>query len=88
MRSLSMETVTINRWGNSKGIRIPNKILKQLNLTDEQKLAISVEKNQIILSPQFDNPQTLEELFKDWHDDGFRDHELDWGNAQGNELQW
>ena len=23
-----METVTINRWGNSKGIRIPNKILK------------------------------------------------------------
>ncbi|MFO5399079.1 PbsX family transcriptional regulator, partial [Salmonella enterica subsp. enterica serovar Typhimurium] len=25
---------------------------------------------------------------KDWKDDGKRDHELDWGKSEGNELQW
>ncbi|PRO86742.1 PbsX family transcriptional regulator [Lactiplantibacillus pentosus] len=30
----------------------------------------------------------MHELFKDWKDDGERDHELDWGKSEGNELQW
>ncbi|MCS8619314.1 PbsX family transcriptional regulator [Limosilactobacillus fermentum] len=30
----------------------------------------------------------MHELFKDWQDDGKRDHELDWGKSEDNELQW
>lgn len=33
-------------------------------------------------------PQTLTELIADYEDDGYREKELDWGKAQGNELPW
>ncbi|BDR57693.1 hypothetical protein XA3_01340 [Xylocopilactobacillus apicola] len=30
----------------------------------------------------------IHELFADWQDDGYREHEIDWGKSQGNELSW
>ena len=33
-------------------------------------------------------PGTLAELLSNYKDDGKRDAELYWGNAQGSELQW
>ncbi len=33
-------------------------------------------------------PTDIHELFSGWKDDGKRNHEIDWGNAQGNELPW
>lgn len=33
-------------------------------------------------------PKNIHELFANWQDDGQRDHELEWGKAQGKELPW
>lgn len=30
----------------------------------------------------------IHQVFADWKDDGIRDHELNWGEAKGNELPW
>lgn len=58
-----METV-IKKWGNSNGIRIPNSILKSLNLKtndkvelqdQDDKIIISKKKNKISLAEKFDN---------------------------------
>jgi len=37
--------------GNSKGIRIPNQILKDLNIEDQIELIINDNKDEIILKP-------------------------------------
>jgi len=37
--------------GNSKGIRIPNQILKDLNIENQIELIINENKNEIILKP-------------------------------------
>lgn len=82
-----METTTLNRWGNSQGIRIPKVVVEQLALTDNQKLTVSVENNQIILTPQFDSPKTLRELIGDYDvDKDGKDTELDWGEPVGKEI--
>ena len=37
--------------GNSKGIRIPNQILKEMNIENQIELVISDKKDEIILKP-------------------------------------
>jgi len=75
-------------WGNSQATRIPHEIVKQLNLKNNQKLAIDIKGDSIVLTPIQKKPQDIHELFQNWEDDGIREKELDWGNSQGNELEW
>ncbi|KRL31377.1 hypothetical protein FD20_GL000601 [Liquorilactobacillus uvarum DSM 19971] len=51
-------------------------------------MTITIENGSIVLTPIKKNPTNIHELFKDWKDDGKRDHELDWGKSEDNELQW
>nr|WP_308718710.1 AbrB/MazE/SpoVT family DNA-binding domain-containing protein [Lactiplantibacillus plantarum] len=82
-------TNTLSKVGeNSKAARIPSQIIKQLKLDDNQDMTITIENGSIVLTPIKKNPTNIHELFKDWQDDGKRDHELDWGKSEGNELQW
>ena len=85
---LIKEQTCLAKWGNSKAARIPSQIIKQLKLDDNQDMTITIENGSIVLTPIKKNPTTIHELFKDWQDDGKRDHELDWGKSEGNELQW
>ncbi|UQS84271.1 AbrB/MazE/SpoVT family DNA-binding domain-containing protein [Bombilactobacillus thymidiniphilus] len=76
------------KWGNSQAARIPSQIIKKLQLADNQELDVTVENGAIVLTPVRKQPANIHELFKDWHDDGIREHELDWGQATGDELPW
>ncbi|WP_281165471.1 AbrB/MazE/SpoVT family DNA-binding domain-containing protein [Liquorilactobacillus sicerae] len=82
------EQTRLAKWGNSKAARIPSRIIKQLKLDDNQDMTITIENGSIVLTPIRKKPTNIHELFKDWQDDGKRDHELDWGKSEGNELQW
>ena len=53
-----------------------------------QSTIARIENGSIILTPTKKEPTTIHELSKDWQDDGKREHELDWGNSEGNQLQW
>lgn len=47
-----MSTVTLTKWGNSVGIRIPSNIIKEAHLAAGEKLDITVNKNgEVILMP-------------------------------------
>ena len=85
---LIKEQTRLAKWGKSKAARIPSKIIKQLKLDDNQDMTITIENGSIVLTPIKKNPTNIHELFNDWQDDGKRDHELDWGKSEGNELQW
>lgn len=75
-------------WGNSKATRLPFEILQKAKITDGQEFSVEVKNGNIILSPITSEPQNLKALFENWEDDGIRSPELDWGKAQGQELQW
>jgi len=69
-------------------VKIPNEIIKQLNLADNQELTINVLGSSITLTPIKRRPTNIHELFDNWQDDGLREHESDWGRATGNEIGW
>ncbi|WEV39967.1 AbrB/MazE/SpoVT family DNA-binding domain-containing protein [Lactobacillus sp. ESL0684] len=78
----------IAQWGNSKATRIPNNIVKQLHLKENQSLTITLKDNSIVLTPEEKQPKNIHELFANWQDDGQRAEELDWGTSSGHELEW
>lgn len=58
-----MTTVTLSRWGNSSGIRIPNQILKRMNLVEGMEMEIILTpENNILLRPVQEPEESSEEL--------------------------
>ncbi|WP_036710606.1 AbrB/MazE/SpoVT family DNA-binding domain-containing protein [Paenibacillus pinihumi] len=57
-----MTTATLSKWGNSSAIRIPNQILKRLNLEDGAEIEIILTpENELLLRP-VKNSNANEEL--------------------------
>ncbi|MGN7454580.1 AbrB/MazE/SpoVT family DNA-binding domain-containing protein [Paenibacillus pasadenensis] len=87
-----MTTVTLSRWGNSSGIRIPNQFLKRMNLVEGAEMeAVLTEDNCILLRPlnQTDANEQLREhlnmLLSKIKPDSSRHEEIDLG-IEGDEL--
>lgn len=60
------QTLTISKWGNSLAIRIPKETLDTLNLENQDKVNLNVDKGKIILTPK--KPKSsLEKLFEGYH---------------------
>jgi antitoxin MazE len=58
-----MTTSTLSKWGNSSAIRIPNQLLKRLNLEEGAELQIMVTpENDILLRPTVKPQESNEEL--------------------------
>ena len=56
--------------GNSKGIRIPNHVLKQLNISHQLELIINESNNEIILKPVHKIRDGWSDSFKKMHKTG------------------
>ena len=80
--------IHLSKLGNSKVAEIPSKIIKQLNLTDNQELTVTAKDGSIVLTPVKRKPTNIHDLFVDWEDDGKCEQKLDWGEAKGQELPW
>ncbi|WP_284238078.1 AbrB/MazE/SpoVT family DNA-binding domain-containing protein [Paenibacillus glycanilyticus] len=58
-----MTTATLSKWGNSSAVRIPNQLLKHLNLEEGAELQIMITpENDILLRPITKPPESNEEL--------------------------
>ena len=42
--------VTVSKWGNSSGIRIPNTVMKDLNILDGDTLFVNVQGDAMIIT--------------------------------------
>lgn len=73
---------TLSKWGNSVGIRIPNLILKDLQLEEGSEVLIEEENNKIVISPK--GPK-LEDLISQINRDNIH-KEIDSGFSVGNEA--
>ena len=86
--------VTLQRWGNSQGIRIPKVLLDSLRLRENDRVELVQEKDSITVKRASAVPhKTLEERLTAFYGKPIEeisrldDHETDWGAAQGTE-EW
>ncbi|WP_414042974.1 AbrB/MazE/SpoVT family DNA-binding domain-containing protein [Macrococcus animalis] len=77
--------VSLQRWGNSQGIRIPKTIVKEMNLDENQKFNLKMQDEKIILTKQQQNISLIRELFENYETEN-KPSEFDWGKPTGNEV--
>lgn len=77
--------VTMRKWGNSIGVRIPAGILTELNLSAEKMVDVRAEAGRIIIEPIIDSQETLEQLLGQITPDNVHS-EIDFGESVGKEL--
>ena len=75
---------TIQRWGNSQGIRIPKGALAASHIGENDAVEIIAEKNTNTLR-KVNRPKSLDELFAGYHGD-YQPVEFDTGADVGLEV--
>ncbi|WP_432650180.1 AbrB/MazE/SpoVT family DNA-binding domain-containing protein [Huintestinicola sp.] len=77
-------TTTIQKWGNSQGIRIPKIILDTVHWTDNEELTLIVKDNEVVIR-KANERKSLKELFEGY-DGEYVPEEIDWGEPVGKEI--
>ncbi|MGL9947613.1 PemI family protein [Enterococcus sp. DIV1375a] len=87
---VKMAMLSIKKWGNSNGLRLPKSVMEYLQIHTEDKVKITQEesngkKRLIIEAVDSDNDLTIEQLFENYTEDKVHVTIQDLGNAVGNE---
>lgn len=75
---------TIQKWGNSQGIRIPKYLLDAVEWKEDEPLVLSADKNKIIIEKAKPRKNIME-LFADY-DGEYVPEKIDWGDPEGEEV--
>jgi antitoxin MazE len=80
-------STTIQKWGNSQGVRIPKNILNMMSWDTNQEIELipDPENGQLVLAKVDNRNSYLEKLFEDF-DGVYQTEEFDWGEPQGDEV--
>ena len=88
-------TTTIQKWGNSQGIRIPkmvldsvnwSEILDSVNWSENEQIIIIVDNGKLVIEKAKEHKRkNIKELFKDYKED-YKPIEIDWGEPKGEEI--
>lgn len=81
-----MALVTVQKWGNSHGVRIPKHLLDSLNRTIGEKISLYTRGNRLILEQTPKKRKTIEELLDGFNCDNHQASEFDWGKPVGREV--
>ena len=80
-----MMQARIQRWGNSLAIRIPKPFALEIGLEQNTLVTVSISDGKLLLEPVVEPKYSLEQLLADVTDAN-RHHEVDPGEAVGNEA--
>ena len=77
---------TIQKWGNSQGIRIPKAFLEAVGMGENDLVEINRDDDNIVITKIKEKKGlTLEDIFKDY-DGEYVAEEFDWGSPAGKEV--
>lgn len=77
---------TIQKWGNSQGLRIPKAFLDALGMMENDVVELSRVDDTIVITKVKEKKEvTLEDIFKDY-DGECAAEEFDWGAPVGKEV--
>ena len=77
-------TLSLQKWGNGTGVRIPKKVVQAAKLHINQPLSVVLQDDAIVLTPVKDSELTLESMLRGVTPDQVGG-ELDWGEDVGAE---
>ncbi len=77
-------TLSLQKWGNGTGVRIPKKVVQAAKLHINQPLSVVLQDDSIVLTPVKDSELTLESMLRGVTPDKVGG-ELDWGEDVGAE---
>ena len=78
-------TTTIQKWGNSQGVRIPKVLLDSVKWSDNEQITIVVDNGKLIIEKAKTKRKNIKELFADYKGD-YKPIEVDWGDPEGEEI--
>ena len=78
-------TTSIQKWGNSQGIRIPKILLETIKWSENELITIEIEDGKLIIEKAKEKRKNIKELFADYKDD-YQPEEIDWGKPEGEEI--
>jgi antitoxin MazE len=85
-------TTVIVKWGNSQGIRLPKTFLKNINLSENDKVDVLLENETIVIKKVFGKKhRTTKERLIEFYGEKIEkksvsQKEIDWGNPIGKEI--
>ena len=77
--------VTLHKWGNSVGLRIPKPLLEQVGLEEGAEVDMKVEGDRLVIERHRPARLTLRDVLKGFTPDN-QPGEVDWGPPVGNEV--
>ena len=81
-------TTTIQKWGNSQGVRLPKAILDKLLLQENDKVEVITSDDSIVIKKVTRKrraKKSLEERFENYTGN-YQCTEYDWGEPMGKEV--
>ena len=79
-------TTTIQKWGNSQGIRIPKMLLDSVNWSENEQIEIKVDNGKLIIEKTKDRKRkNIKELFENYKGN-YEPEKIDWGEPKGEEI--
>ena len=75
---------TIQKWGNSQGIRLPKVILETVNWSGNEELVIKAEHDKLIIE-KAEKRKNIKELFSEF-DGEYTPLDINWGEPTGEEI--
>ena len=75
---------TIQKWDNSRGIRIPKLLLDTLKWSDNEQIILRIDNNRLIIE-KAEPRKNIIELFSDFEGE-YTPVEMDWGQPTGKEI--
>lgn len=81
-----MATLTIGKWGNASGIRLPKPFCETLGIKVGDDVDVSIEDNRRIVIEPTHNEYSLEARMAQWDGKRYKSQELDWGEPAGDEI--
>lgn len=77
---------TIQKWGNSQGVRIPKILLDTVKWTENEEIMISVDDDKLIIEKAKEKKRkNIKELFANYNEE-YEPINIDWGEPEGTEI--
>jgi antitoxin MazE len=78
-------SVTLHRWGNSIGLRLPKPLLEQLGLGEGSKVDLRIEGGHLVIEPQRTKKLALKDVLAGFTPED-QPGEVGWGKPVGKEV--
>ena len=78
-------TTSIQKWGNSQGVRIPKMLLDAVKWSENEEVTITVYDGKLRIEKAKKERESIMELFENYEEE-YTPEEVDWGKPEGKEV--